>query len=80
MHHSTQIISLNYFFFALIVHTRSNRTASVKAQIALISTDNTQSSETVLLSFSLLLDVSQDACRIGALKDNWQVQASLIPL
>lgn len=52
----------------------------MKAQIALISTDNTQSSETVLLSFSLSLDVSQDACRIGAVKDNWQVQASLIPL
>lgn len=80
MHRSTQIISLNYFLFALIVHTRSNRTASVKAQIALISADNTQSSETVLLSFRLSLDVSQDACRIGALKDNWQVQASLIPL
>lgn len=58
MHHGTQIISLNFFFLALIVYTRSNWTASVKAQIALISTDNTQSLETVLLSFSLSLDVS----------------------
>lgn len=77
MHQSTHTVPL--LFLALIVHTRSNRTGSVKAQIALISNDNTQSYEAALLSFSLSLDVSQDACRAGALKDNWQVQASLIP-
>lgn len=52
---------------------------SVKAQIALISNDNTQSHKPALLSFSLSLAVSQAARRMGALKDNWQVQASLIP-